>query len=91
MYTEETVSFSKTDDGGYVVHVRIKVKKSKESKGEICCGSRHEDKTLVANDDKELLAIIKKLLPDMKPGGMEEDEFEEAFGDAVKEDKENES
>ena len=91
MYTEETVSFSKTDDGGYVIHVRVKAKKSKDSKGEICCGPRHDDKALVARDDKELQKIIGKLLPDLKPGGMEEDEFNEAFKDAVKKDKEDNS
>lgn len=87
MYSEEVFSVSKTDDGGYVVHVRVKKKKSKESKGEICCGPRYDDKTLIAKDLDEFKAIADKVLPEIKPGGMEEDEFNEAFAEAIKEDK----
>ena len=79
MYTEETVSFTKADDGGYAIHVRIKKKKSKEDKGELVCGSSHDDKMLIAKNDQELQDIIAKIAPTMKPGGMEEDDFSKAF------------
>lgn len=87
MYTEEVVSISKADDGGYIIHVRVKKKKTKESKGEIShCGPRTEDKTLLAKDLDEVNETLGKILPNMKPGGMEEDEFAKAFKEAVKED-----
>lgn len=91
MYTEEVLSMSKSDDGGYIIHVRVKKKKSKESKAEICCGPRTDDKTLLAKDVDEVKEMLDKILPDMKPGGMEEDEFNDAFKDAIKEDKEDNS
>lgn len=84
MYTEETVSISKADDGGYVISVRVKKKKKKESKDEICCGSSYDNKTLLAKDLDEVTEILGKILPDMTPGGMEEDEFNKAFKEAVK-------
>ncbi len=86
MYTEEIVSLSKADDGGYIVHVKVKKKKSKDSKGEICCGPSREDKTLLAKDIKAVNKLLGKILPNIKAGGMEEDEFAEAFKAAVKED-----
>lgn len=86
MYTEEIVSISRADDGGYVIGVRVKKKKKKESKGEICCGSDWDSKTLLAKDLDEVNETLGKILPNMKPGGMEEDEFNKAFKEAIKED-----
>ena len=85
MYTEETVSISKADDGGYIISVRVKKKKKKESKGDICCGSNYDNKTLLAKDLDEVNETLGKILPDMTPGGMEEDEFGKAFKEAIKE------
>ena len=84
MYIEDTVSFTKADDGGYSIHVRVKKKKSKEKSTEkddrpVCGESSHDDKMLVAKNDQELQDIIAKIAPTMKPGGMEEDDFSKAF------------
>jgi hypothetical protein len=87
MYTEEVVSISKADDGGYIIHVRVKRKKTKEDKGEVLCGSRTDDKTLLAKDLDDVNETLGKILPKMKTGGMEEDEFNEAFKEAAKEDE----
>lgn len=87
MYTEENVSISKTDDGGYILHVKVKKKKKKEDKGEICCGPSREDKTLLAKNVEEVNETLGKVLPELKTGGMEEDEFDKAFKEAVEEDK----
>ena len=86
MYTEEMVSIAKTDDGGYIIHVRVKIKKKKDDKDEVCCGPSREDKTLLAKDLEEVNETLSKILPKMKKGGMAEDEFEDAFKEAVKED-----
>ncbi len=86
MCNEEYVEISKADDGGYIIKVRVKVKKDKDSKSEVMCDSRSEHKTLVAQDIKEVKEIMDKVLPDMTPGGMLEDEFKEAFKEAIKED-----
>ncbi|MCK5610043.1 hypothetical protein KAR91_49675 [Candidatus Pacearchaeota archaeon] len=86
MYTEEIVSISRADDGGYVIGVRVKKKKKKVNKGEICCGSDWDSKTLLAKDLDEVNETLGKILPNMKPGGMEEDEFNKAFKEAIKED-----
>ena len=86
MYNEESVEISKADDGGYIIKVRVKVKKNKDSNSEQpICHSGSEHKTLIAKDIKEVKEILDKVLPDMTPGGMEEDEFKEAFKEAVKE------
>lgn len=85
MYMEEAVSIIKTDDGGYVVKVRVVRKKDREDKDEVHCG-RTREKSLIAKDINEVKALLDKALPDMKPGGMEEDEFVAAFKDMVKED-----
>jgi hypothetical protein len=86
MYTEDTVSISKADDGGYVLHVQVKWKKSSDSKGEIaCCGPNTERKVMVAKNTKEVNALLKKILPEMTAGGMEEDVFGETFKSAAKE------
>ena len=80
MYTEDNVVITKTDDGGYVVAIRVKRKKDKESKDDICCSMDHRsEKLLVAKDIKGVKDILDKALPDIKSGGMEEDEFEKAF------------
>ncbi len=85
MYHEETVTISKADDGGYIIGVRVKKKKKKESKDEICCGPGREEKILLAKDLDEVNEHLGKILPKMKRGGMEEDEFAEAFKEAAKE------
>jgi len=85
MYTRDMVTISKADDGGYVVGISIIKKKSKESKGEIAC-DMHDEKTLLAKDMEGLKGILDKALSNMKPGGMEEDEFASAFKEAMKED-----
>ena len=86
MYTEEVVSISKADDGGYIIHVKVKKKKTKDSKNEICCGPSREDKTLLAKDLDEVNEILAKVLPGIKSGGMEEDEFAKAFKEKVEDD-----
>jgi hypothetical protein len=87
-FREDIITISKADDGGYIVDVRVKMKKKRESKDEICCaGGRFETKTMVAKDVDEVKTFMDKLLPDMKPGGMEEDEFNKAFKEFVKEDE----
>lgn len=85
MYNEEAIEISKADDGGYIIKVRVKIKKDKDSKSEIACCSSSDHKTLIAKDIKEVKEILDKVLPDMTPGGMTEDEFGEAFNEAVKE------
>jgi hypothetical protein len=84
MYTEEVMSVSRTDDGGFVVGIRVKAKKKREDKCEV--GLPREHKTLIAKDVDEVKSILDKVLPDLKEGMMEEDEFAKAFKDAVKED-----
>lgn len=80
MYTEDNVVITKTDDGGYLLSIRVKRKRDKESKNEICCSSDYRsEKLLVAKDIKGVKDILDKALPDIKSGGMEEDEFEKAF------------
>jgi len=85
MYTEEMVSISKADDGGYVISVRVKRKKKKESKGEICCHEGWDNKTIIAADLDAVNEKLGKILPDLKAGGMEEDEFAKAFKEVGKE------
>ena len=84
MYSEEIVTISKADDGGFIIGVRVKKKKEKESKGEICCDSSWNHKTLLAEDLDAVNEKLGKILPDLKAGGMEEDEFNKAFKEAVK-------
>lgn len=84
MYTEEMVTISRADDGGFIVGIRVKKKKKKDSKDEVCCGS-HDHKILLAKDLEEVNETLGKILPGMKAGGMEEDEFNKAFKEAVKE------
>lgn len=87
MYTEDNVVITKTDDGGYILAIRVKRKKDKESKSDLCCGDYgRSEKLLVAKDIKEVKTILDKALPEMKAGGMEEDEFNEAFKEATEED-----
>ena len=71
---EEMVTISRADDGGFIVGIRVKKKKKKEDKDEICCGT-HNHKTLLAKDLDEVNETLKKILPGMKAGGMEEDEL----------------
>ncbi len=85
MYSEEIVTISKADDGGFIIGVRVKKKKKKESNGEICCGSNWDHKTLLAEDLDAVNEKLGKILPDLKAGGMEEDEFDKAFKEAAKE------
>ena len=82
---EEMVTISRADDGGFIVGIRVKKKKKKEDKDEVCCGSSHDHKTLLAKDLDEVNETLGKILPGMKAGGMEEDEFNKAFKEAVKE------
>ena len=85
MYSEEIVTISKTDDGGFIVGVRVKKKKEEKSKGEICCGSNWDNKTMLAKDVDEVNEKLGKILPELEAGGMEEDEFNKAFKEAIKE------
>ena len=85
MYSEEVVSISRADDGGFIISVRVKRKKKKESKGEICCHSGYDNKTLLAEDLDAVNAKLGKILPDLEAGGMEEDQFAKAFKEAAKE------
>ena len=85
MYSEEIVTISKADDGGFIIGVRVKKKKKKESKGEICCGPSWDHKTLLAEDLDAVNEKLGKILPDLKAGGMEEDEFAKAFKTAGEE------
>ncbi|MCK5235813.1 MAG: hypothetical protein KAR06_02415 [Deltaproteobacteria bacterium] len=86
-FMEEAVTISAADDGGFIVVVRVKrEKKKKDDETDLCCGPRMDEKTLVAKDVGEVKELMDKLLPDMKPGGMEEDEFAKAFKE-VKEDE----
>ncbi len=87
MFMEETFSVSKADDDTFIINIRVKKKKTKESKNEICCGSQFNEKILTAKDVDEVKSIMDKMLPDMKPGAMEEDEFNKAFKEAVEEGK----
>jgi hypothetical protein len=87
MYTEESVSISKADDGGYVIHVKVKMKKEKGDKNDVCCGPSREDKMLIAKDLDEVKEVLDKVLPKLKKGGMDEDEFDDAFKEAAKEAK----
>ncbi|MCK5606716.1 hypothetical protein KAR91_32740, partial [Candidatus Pacearchaeota archaeon] len=69
MYSEEIVTISKADDGGFIIGVRVKKKKEKESKGEICCGSSWDHKALLAEDLDAVNEKLGKILPDLKAGG----------------------
>lgn len=84
---EEAVTITAADDGGFIVTVRVKRKKKKDDKGEIHCETRMDEKRLLAKDTDEVKTLLDKILPDMKPGGMEEDDFAKAFKEA----KEDES
>lgn len=85
MYTDEVLSISKADNGGFILSVRVRRKKTKESKGELCCGPMNT-RNLVASDIEEVKNILDEVLPNIKEGGMEEDEFNKAFKEAVEED-----
>lgn len=87
MYTEDCLSVSVADNGGFLVRLHVMRKKEKSAKGEIGMvgypGS--DDKLIVAKDEADLVSVIKKALPMMKPGGMEEDEFKKCFGESCTE------
>lgn len=92
MYTEDCVCINKTDDGAYILSVRTKKKKSKDSKKEVMDmsfpGSGCETKTLTAQTTEELYAKLDTILPGIKAGCMEEEEFKKAFGESMDEDEE---
>lgn len=80
-YIEDIVRISAADDGGFVVMVQVKKKKKKKDDTDKCCPDigRTDEKTILAKDIDEVKIAIEKVLPDMKPGGIDEDDFSEAF------------
>ena len=78
MYSQDALSVSLSDDGKYLLSFQVRKKKSKESKG-VVMGMDSESKTHIAASPDDLLAEIKELLPLLKKGYMEEDEYLKAF------------
>ena len=87
MYSEEMVTICKTDDGKYIVSVKVKRKKDKKSKDEIMVHGS-DMKTFIADDEKDVSEALVKLLPKLKKGEIEADEFAAAFGGGTEEEEE---
>lgn len=88
MYSEEYLSVCKTDDGKYLVSVKVKRKKDKGSK-DMIMGSMSDMKTFVADDEGDVADAVKKLLPKIKSGGLDDAEFGKAFkGEGEEEEEE---
>ena len=90
MYHQECLSIMKTDDGSFIISVRVKKKKEKDSKGECCSYDQTIDKTVVAKDMDEVCEHVKTLLPEIEEGYMSEDAFKKAFKNGPEEDEDEE-
>jgi hypothetical protein len=70
---------------GYVIEVRVPFKKKKRKEGkELCCdypGST--EKQFIAKDNKELISIMKNLMPLLDEDFTSEEEFDAAFEEAA--------
>ena len=80
MYINEQVSIGKTEDGNYILSFRVQKKRDMTSKGEIMAGS--EEKTHVATSMQDLFSQLKKVLPKLQEGRLEQQDYDEAFEEA---------
>jgi hypothetical protein len=83
MYLEEQVRIGKADDGTFIISFRVNRKKDRSSKSELAYDGSDE-KTHTATNIDEVKTFLDEILPKLKKGSMEEDDYNEAFGEATR-------
>lgn len=83
MYMNEMISIGKIENG-YLIEVRVPMKKKESKKNESCCCGSTEEKQYCVKDAAECAAKITALLPLLEDEYTDDDAFESAFKEATK-------
>jgi hypothetical protein len=82
MYMNEMISVGKIENG-YLIEVRVPMKKKEDKKSDVCC-EHSEEKQYCVKNASECAAKIAALLPLLEEDYTNEKEFDSAFDEATK-------